>query len=378
MDSKDYFEFYLQTVWKVYKKLNTDLYTHHKSGGVYEDFPTYAKDEFKDITSYEEFHESVMKQKNRFIVNDDYFQIKSSLFQGLRNLTKDEFMKEYINEIIFNSSEDYSTAFIENRFDYKTPQGSSEYLISILPQMSYENALCYFSQVQRWQEMHILIDNKFPLIKEHPHGKEFLFVGLKNCFLQDKYGMRSHSYDSIIKFLIDGYSDADLQTFDFLPNIESFLLSKTKSKNIVINDDEIFFTTRLSIDCQHAMNIYYTKDSELGHYLYLVEKLAEHLVKDKNNNIFDINTIHKYNEDKYGVNKSYKISEFFIDTPEHEPNLKLRLSYLFNKYIKDSTDALKASQEIDFEKFTENWLLQENLQSELITNQESKPKVNKL
>jgi hypothetical protein len=382
MTEEEYFEFHLKTVWKVYQKLNANLYTHKEDGfGIYEEIKHFPNNEekFKVITSYEEFYDSVMKEKNRFFIDNDYSQIKSSLFQTLRNFNKEEFLKEFIDEIIFNSPEDYSTAFIENRFKYPIRQGTSEYLTEILPKMSYENALCYFNQVKTWNEIGEIINNKFQLITQHPHGKEFLFIGLKNCFSEDKNQISSYQYNSVIDFLLEKYSHSELKTFDFLPNIDSFLSSKNRSKNIIIDQEEESFTTRIKVDCQHAMNIYYYKNTTAGSYGALVDTLMKNLKNDPTNNILDVNVIHKYDENSIGQKKNYKISEVFIDTKEYDPNLKKRVSHLINEYIKDYIDTLKASpNNFDAEKFTENWLMQENLQSELVTNKKSKQKVKKV
>jgi hypothetical protein len=95
--------------------------------------------------------------------------------------------------------------------------------------------------------------------------------------------------------------------------------------------------------------------------------------------IQSLDVIHKYDENSIGQKKNYKISEVFIDTKEYDPNLKKRVSHLINEYIKDYIDTLKASpNNFDAEKFTENWLMQENLQSELVTNKKSKQKVKKV
>jgi hypothetical protein len=382
MTEEEYFEFHLKTVWKVYQKLNANLYTHKEDGfGIYEEIKHFPNNEekFKVITSYEELYDSVMKEKNRFFIDNDYSQIKSSLFQTLRNFNKEEFLKEFIDEIIFNSPEDYSTAFIENRFKYPMRQGTSEYLTEILPKMSYENALCYFNQVKTWNEIGEIINNKFQLITQHPHGKEFLFIGLKNCFSEDKNQISSYQYNSVIDFLLEKYSHSELKTFDFLPNIDSFLSSKNRSKNIIIDQEEESFTTRIKVDCQHAMNIYYYKNTTAGSYGALVDTLMKNLKNDPTNNILDVNVIHKYDENSIGQKKNYKISEVFIDTKEYDPNLKKRVSHLINEYIKDYIDTLKASpNNFDAEKFTENWLMQENLQSELVTNKKSKQKVKKV
>jgi hypothetical protein len=382
MTEEEYFEFHLKTVWKVYQKLNANLYTHKEDGfGIYEEIKHFPNNEekFKVITSYEELYDSVMKEKNRFFIDNDYSQIKSSLFQTLRNFNKEEFLKEFIDEIIFNSPEDYSTAFIENRFKYPIRQGTSEYLTEILPKMSYENALCYFNQVKTWNEIGEIINNKFQLITQHPHGKEFLFIGLKNCFSEDKNQISSYQYNSVIDFLLEKYSHSELKTFDFLPNIDSFLSSKNRSKNIIIDQEEESFTTRIKVDCQHAMNIYYYKNTTAGSYGALVDTLMKNLKNDPTNNILDVNVIHKYDENSIGQKKNYKISEVFIDTKEYDPNLKKRVSHLINEYIKDYIDTLKASpNNFDAEKFTENWLMQENLQSELVTNKKSKQKVKKV
>jgi hypothetical protein len=382
MTEEEYFEFHLKTVWKVYQKLNANLYTHKEDGfGIYEEIKHFPNNEekFKVITSYEELYDSVMKEKNRFFIDNDYSQIKSSLFQTLRNFNKEEFLKEFIDEIIFISPEDYSTAFIENRFKYPIRQGTSEYLTEILPKMSYENALCYFNQVKTWNEIGEIINNKFQLITQHPHGKEFLFIGLKNCFSEDKNQISSYQYNSVIDFLLEKYSHSELKTFDFLPNIDSFLSSKNRSKNIIIDQEEESFTTRIKVDCQHAMNIYYYKNTTAGSYGALVDTLMKNLKNDPTNNILDVNVIHKYDENSIGQKKNYKISEVFIDTKEYDPNLKKRVSHLINEYIKDYIDTLKASpNNFDAEKFTENWLMQENLQSELVTNKKSKQKVKKV
>jgi hypothetical protein len=382
MEEKEYFEFHLQTIWKTYHKLNFELYTNKERGSVYEGIPHFAKDsedQYKKLNTYEEFNQAVMDEHNRSVLNQDYVQTKSRLFQSLRKLGEPEFMKEYINEIILNSSENYSTAFIENRFKIPMHQGSSEYIKELLPQMSHENTLCYFNQIETWQFLRDIIEKKIPLIKDKNNSKEFLFTSLKNCYEKDKYEIKGYAYKAIMNFLINNYTDTDLKTFEFLPDIESFLLSKNKAKDIVTNQNEDVVTTKISVDCEHARNIYYLEDTDVGNYCALINELMDYLKKDSKYNILDVNILHKYDTDQFGREKKYKISEVFIDTKEYDPNLKQNVSNLINKYVKYYIEGVRENPKgINFEKITENWLLQENLNSELEVKGNSKTKVKKL
>src|SRR5579875_392030 len=224
-------------------------------------------------------------------------------------------------------------------------QGTDEYIKELLPQMSHENILCYFSKIGSWSFLGEIIEKEFLLIKDKNNSKEFLFTSLKNCYEKDKYGIKGYANKRIMNYLRNNYTDVELKTFEFLPDIESFLLSKNRSKQIVTNEEENIFITKISVDCEHARNIYYLDNTEVGSYCALVNELMDYLKKDSSYNILDVNILHKYEQDQFGREKDYKISEIFIETKEYEPNLKKNISNLISKYVKDYIDAVRDNLE---------------------------------
>jgi hypothetical protein len=379
MKEEKYFEYHLKTIWKLYSKFNVELYGHQESGSLYEELPINFKSreiEFIKLTNYEGFYDFVIKKKNRYVNSlDDFTNIKNILRTSLKKCRTEEFVQEYVNEVVFNSDKEFSKSFIENEHGYRSYVGYDFHLKEILPKMSYENALCYLNTVNTWTELNLIPLNG---LIEKPYGKDLLYFVFKNCYTKDNK-INSDDFRSCVNLLIDNYPDKDLKIFDFLDDIKSFLLSKNKPKDIVTNQNEEVFTTKISIDCQHAMNLYRVNKSDVNGYIYLIDTLSEHLVKDSSNNIIDINNIHKFDKDDAGINKKYIISNLFIDTKEYDPDLKKRLSNLFNKYIEDYTKLKdKKISEDAFQKFTQNWLLQENLQSELKNNSEVKTKIKKI
>jgi hypothetical protein len=383
MDEKRYFDLHLKSTWAAYDKLNIELYAHKEGGNFYEGFPSFFKgreDEFMKVTNFDEFYNAVIIQKNRYSYSvDPYDSVKNSLNQSLRKLSDANVVKEYVNHYFKNNSESDINEFIENYSKYMSGRGCEEQFRKILLEMSYENALCYFSKIDHWNELNIVINYSMPSIKEHPHGKEYLYIALKNCAEKDKREMESNPYSKVVNFLLDNFSDIELKNFDFLPDIESFLSSKTRSQNIVMNEEEEIFTTKLLVDCKHAMNIHrLLKDGHLGNYFYLVDKICEYLVEQSFDNILDITTIHKHHKDSRDMDKEYIMTEVFIDKKEYDPKLKQKISTLLNKYIKDSVELCNTTEGIDFDKFTPSWLLQENLNNGLGVNQESKQKPRKI
>jgi len=381
MTELEYIDFHIKTVWEILESNQHKILRYENNNNLCKEVPSYYKGrpEEKNYHIVEDFDtfKFLCKQKG-----DSLKEVAGTITNVVHFSYDKTLMNQYLDKVIVEANDEHSQFFMDNSPSFMRYAINQESLIELLPKMSYEKSLYYFSNINVWDDIYDYIKNIIPTLKTLDYGQDLLCVALKNCSEKEQEEAADYKSAAIRSALIDNYSDKELKRFDFLQGIKSYLENKNKPKDITINTEE-FFTTKASIDCSLAKDIFYLSSCETNQYVYIINKLSEYFNKEKpvlnGSSILGCDIINKFTKDDRGRNADYIITDIFVDTKENEPNFKKYLTNLINRYFEDSVNEAKASgNNMDWDKFTSTWLLQESLKTELNANNPIKPKSKKI